>query len=97
MFKLFKNFNTKDLLIIILCIIFVVIQVWLDLKLPDYMSSITRLVQTEGSSMNEIILQGVYMLLCAFGSLLSAICVGYMSSLLSANFSKILRKKISNN
>ena len=96
MFKLFKNFNTKDLLIIILCIIFVVIQVWLDLKLPDYMSSITRLVQTEGSSMNEIILQGVYMLLCAFGSLLSAICVGYMSSLLSANFSKILRKKIFN-
>lgn len=96
MFKLFKNFNTKDLLIIILCIIFVVIQVWLDLKLPDYMSSITRLVQTEGSSMNEIILQGVYMLLCAFGSLLSAICVGYMSSLLSANFSKVLRKKIFN-
>ena len=96
MFKLFKNFNKKDLLIIILCIIFVVIQVWLDLKLPDYMSSITRLVQTEGSSMNEIILQGVYMLLCAFGSLLSAICVGYMSSLLSANFSKILRKKIFN-
>ena len=96
MFKLFKNFNTKDLLIIILCIIFVVIQVWLDLKLPDYMSSITRLVQTEGSSMNEIILQGVYMLLCAFGSLLSAICVGYMSSLLSANFSKILKKKIFN-
>ena len=96
MFKLFKNFNKKDLLIIILCIIFVVIQVWLDLKLPDYMSSITRLVQTEGSSMNEIILQGVYMLLCAFGSLLSAICVGYMSSLLSANFSKVLRKKIFN-
>lgn len=96
MFKLFKNFNTKDLLIIILCIIFVVIQVWLDLKLPDYMSSITRLVQTEGSSMNEIILQGVYMLLCAFGSLLSAICVGYMSSLLSASFSKVLRKKIFN-
>ncbi len=96
MFKLFKNFNTKDLLIIILCIIFVVIQVWLDLKLPDYMSSITRLVQTEGSSMNEIILQGVYMLLCAFVSLLSAICVGYMSSLLSANFSKVLRKKIFN-
>ena len=96
MFKLFKNFNTKDLLIIILCIIFVVVQVWLDLKLPDYMSSITRLVQTEGSSMNEIILQGVYMLLCAFGSLLSAICVGYMSSLLSASFSKILRKKIFN-
>ena len=96
MFKLFKNFNKKDLLIIILCIIFVVIQVWLDLKLPDYMSSITRLVQTEGSSMNEIILQGVYMLLCAFGSLLSAICVGYMSSLLSASFSKVLRKKIFN-
>lgn len=96
MFKLFKNFNKKDIFIILICIFLIFIQVWLDLKLPDYMSSITRLVQTEGSNMNEIIMQGAYMLLCAFGSLLSAVCVGYLASLLSANFSKLLRKKIFN-
>lgn len=96
MFKLFKNFKKKDIFIILICIFLIFIQVWLDLKLPDYMSSITRLVQTEGSNMSEIIMQGAYMLFCAFGSLLSAICVGYLASLLSANFSKSLRKKIFN-
>lgn len=96
MFKLFKNFSKKDILIILICIFFIVIQVWLDLKLPDYMSNITRLVQTEGSNISEIVMQGAYMLFCAFGSLLSAICVGYLASLLSASFSSLLRKKIFN-
>ena len=48
MFKLFKNLNKKDIFCIFLCILFIVFQVWLDLKIPDYMSAITRLVQTEG-------------------------------------------------
>ncbi len=96
MFKLFKNFNKKDILIIFICIFFIVIQVWLDLRLPDYMSNITRLVQTEGSNIGEIVMQGSYMLFCAFGSLLSAICVGYLASLLSASFSKLIRQKIFN-
>lgn len=96
MFKLFKNFNKKDYLIILICIFLIFIQVWLDLRLPDYMSSITRLVQTEGNNMGEIVMQGAYMLFCAFGSLLSAVCVGYLASLLSASFSKLLRKKIFN-
>ena len=94
MFKLFKNFKNKDILLIIICIFMIVTQVWLDLKLPDYMSNITVLVQTEGSKMTEILNQGVYMLLCAMGSLISAIIVGYFASYLSADFSKILRKKI---
>ena len=47
MFKLFKNLNKKDIFYIFLCIFFIVFQVWLDLKIPDYMSAITRLVQTE--------------------------------------------------
>lgn len=96
MFKLFKNFKKKDYLIIVICIFLIFIQVWLDLRLPDYMSSITRLVQTEGNNMGEIVMQGAYMLFCAFGSLLSAVCVGYLASLLSASFSKLLRKKIFN-
>ena len=94
MLKLIKNFNKKDVLLVILCLILIVFQVWLDLKLPDYMSAITRLIQTEGSEMSEILVQGSYMLLCAFGSLASAVIVGYLASNISANFSLKLRRKI---
>ena len=94
MFKLFENFTKKDYFLILSCIVLIVAQVWLDLKLPDYMSAITRLVQTENSTMGEILKQGSYMLLCAFGSLTSAIIVGYLASKLSANFSLNLRSKI---
>ena len=94
MFKLFKNFNKKDYGLILTCLILIVFQVWLDLKLPDYMSEITKLVQTEGSDISEIIFQGVYMMLCAGGSLISAIIVGYLASLISATFSMNVRKKV---
>lgn len=60
--------------------------------MPDYMSTITRLVQTEGSKMSEILKNGEYMLLCAFGSLISAIIVCYLSSSVSTNFSMIVKK-----
>ena len=96
MFKLFKNFTKKDYLLIFISFIFILVQVWLDLKLPDYMSEITKLVQTEGSKMSAILENGGYMLLCAFGSLLSAILVGYISSNVSASFSKTIRKKLFN-
>ena len=96
MFKLFKNFTKKDIGIIIVSVILVVFQVWLDLKLPDYMSAITRLVQTDGAAMSDILRQGGYMLLCAFGSLVSACIVGFLASNLSANFSYNLRSKVYN-
>ena len=66
MFKLFRRFNLRDILDIVIIIALISFQVYLDLKLPDYMSAITRLVQSEGSNMNEILLNGGYMLLCAF-------------------------------
>lgn len=94
MFKLFKNFNKKDVFCIFLCVLFIVFQVWLDLKIPDYMSAITRLVQTEGSKMSEILKNGGYMLACAGGSLLSAIIVGYFAAYVSASFSKNVRGKL---
>ena len=94
MFKLFKNFTKKDILLVIICISFVVFQVFLDLKLPDYMSEITRLIQTEGSTLSEILVQGGFMLACAFGSLATAVLVGFLASRLSASFTKTLRKKI---
>jgi len=96
MVKLFKNLSKKDFLLIITCILLIIVQVWLDLKLPDYMSSITRLIQTEGSRMKEILEQGMYMVGCAFGSLISAIFVGYFASNLAAGFSRKIRNKIFN-
>lgn len=94
MLKLLKDFTKKDYLIIFIAILLIVFQVWLDLRLPDYMSQITVLVQSEGSQMSEILEQGGYMLLCAGGSLVSAIIVGYLASLLSASFSRTLMKKL---
>ncbi len=94
MTKLFKNFTKKDIIAILICFAFILFQVWLELKLPDYMSEITVLVQSEGSKMSEILQQGGFMLLCAFGSLLTAIIVGYVATKLSSSFSMIIRKKI---
>ena len=92
--KLIKNFSKRDIYLIIASFVLIVAQVWLELKMPEYMSSITRLVQTEGSAMSEIIKQGLYMLSCAFGSLISAVCVGYLTSYISSGFSMKLREKI---
>ena len=94
MLKLLKNFTKKDWLTILVGIVFIVAQVWLDLKLPDYMSRITVLVQTEGSAMSDIVMQGVYMLLCAFGSLVFAVITGYLMASLSSNFSMTIREKL---
>ncbi len=94
MLRLFKNLTKKDYFFMLICIVMIVFQVWLDLKLPDYMSEITRLIETEGSVLKDILKQGGYMLLCAFGSLLSAILVSYLSALMSSRFSMTLRRKI---
>ena len=94
MIKLLKSLSKKDVLIILLCFILIALQVWLELKMPDYMSQITRLVQTEGSSFKDIIHNGVYMVLCAAGSLVSAIFVGYLASKVSATLSMNIRKKL---
>ena len=94
MLKVFKNFNKKDICLILLAISLIVVQVWLDLKMPDYMSEITILVQSENSKLSDILINGGYMLACAFGSLISAICVGYLASNISASFSMKLRKKV---
>ena len=94
--KIFKNLTKKDLLYIVICILFIVLQVYLDLKLPDYMTDITKLIQSETNSLNKIIVKGCYMLLCAFGSLISAMIVGYFASIISADFSFNTREKVFN-
>lgn len=94
MFKLLKNLTKKEIIYAIICIILVTVHVWLELKVPDYMSAITQLVQTKGSKMAEILEQGAYMLGCAFLSLLCNIIVGYFASRVASSFSATLRRKI---
>lgn len=94
MTKLLKEFNKKDYFLVLVCTLLIIFQVWLDLRLPDYMSEITKLVQTEGSKMSDILSQGGYMLLCALGSLISAFIVGYLTSYISATFSQKIRKTL---
>ena len=96
MLKLFKNFTKKEWGLMLVCFVLIFTQVWLELKMPDYMSEITVLVQTEGSKMADILKNGAYMLLCAFGSLVGAVIVGYLVSGLSATFSLRTRKQLFN-
>lgn len=94
MFKLLKNYSWKEVFWILVVVALVSLQVHFDLKLPDYMSEITRLVETEGSTMSDIIHNGVMMIGCAFASLLAAIVVGYIASNLSATLSLRIRKTL---
>lgn len=96
MFKLIRNFTKREWLLALMCLVLVVTQVWLELKMPDYMSEITKLVQTEGSQMKDILINGGYMLACALGSLIAAVITGYITSRISSNFSKTIRKKLFN-
>lgn len=94
MIKILKFLTKKDWLFILCSFVFVVAQVYLDLKLPDYMSEITMLVQMPGSEMSEILNAGGYMLLCALGSLVASFIVGYFAARIASNLSWILRADI---
>ena len=92
--KLFKNLTKKDYVYAFISFILIIVQVALELKMPDFMSKVTILVQSDGSKISEILLNGLYMMLCAFGSLISTIIVGYLVASISASFSLITRKKL---
>jgi ATP-binding cassette subfamily B multidrug efflux pump len=94
MISLFKYFTRNQWWCIAVSMVCIVFQVWLDLKLPDYMSSITTLVQTEGSKMADILTQGGYMMLCAFGSLAFSIIAGHFAAKVAAGLAKTLRGNV---
>ncbi|XJS10753.1 ABC transporter ATP-binding protein [Aerococcaceae bacterium WGS1372] len=96
MLKMLKRFTKTEGLLIGLSLIFIVIQVWLDLKIPDYMSEVKMLVQTPGSEMRDIYVAGGLMLACAFGSLVSAVAVAVIASKISANLGANLRSAMFN-
>ena len=94
MINVLKYLNKKQWSWIGISVLFIVGQVWLDLKMPDYMSAITTLVQTEGSAMSDILMQGGYMLLCAIGSMAFSVIVGYFSAKTAAGLAKTLRGNV---
>lgn len=96
MLKLFRNLTKRDICLFLVAVLFIVLGVNLELTMPDYMSKITMLVQTEGSKMSEILLNGGYMLACAFGSMLISILVGYLIARVTSDFSLNTRNKLFN-
>lgn len=96
MIKTLRYLRAWDWLLVLCSLIFIVFQIWLDLKLPDYMAEITQLVQTEGSEMNDILYNGGMMLACALGSLAAACLVGYLAAKIAAGFSMRLRELVYN-
>ena len=94
MFKLLKKLGKRELIYALICVVFVSLNVYLELKIPDYMSQITILVQTKGSTMASILKEGGYMLLCAFGSLIASFIVGYFAANVAAYFGKTMRYAI---
>ena len=94
MIKLFKNLTKKEIIGIIIALCLIVFQVWLELTMPDYMSEITRLVQTEGHLMRDVLKQGGLMLACAFGSLVSSILVCYLAANIASSFATTIRAKV---
>lgn len=94
MLRIFKNIKGRDVILAVIAMIFIVAQVWLDLKLPDYMSEITQLVETQGSEMHQVIAAGAKMLGCALGSLISAAVVAVLAAKVGINFAAIVREKL---
>ena len=94
MFRILKRLKAAEWLQALVSLAFIVAQVWLDLKLPDYMSEITRLTQTSGSAIADIWLAGGKMLLCALGSVVSAVIVGFFASRIAASFSQRIRSQL---
>lgn len=91
MLRILKHLRWREWLLVAACVVLIVGQVQLDLALPDYMSEITRLVQTEGSQMSDILFAGGKMLLCALGSMLLTVCTTFFTAQIASRFSARLR------
>ncbi len=94
MFSLFKNLKVKDLFLIAISVGLIVVQVWLELKMPDYTIGLTQLMQSENAVMSEVWETGGLMLACAGGSLVSSIICSVLISNVASSFSMTLRGKL---
>ena len=96
MFRLFKNLKVKDIFLILISVGLIVVQVWLELKMPDYTAQLTTLVQSESATISEVWKNGGLMLACAAGSLLAAVICSILISNVASSFSMTLREKLFN-
>ena len=87
-------FRKIDGLYFILILALIILQIYLDLRLPDYMSEITLLIQTEGITLNQVLKSGGSMLLCALGSMTTSIINGYFIAKIAVGFTKRLRASV---
>lgn len=94
MFKMLKNLTWKEWLMATVSVVFIVAQVWLDLKLPEYMSQITSLLTTGSDNMSEIWKNGGFMIACAVGSALMSVVVGFFAARIAAKLGLIIRGKV---
>ena len=94
MIKLFRYLRKKDWLFVCISLCFIVFQVWLDLRLPDYMAEITRLIQTPDSALSSVVWAGMKMLSCAILSMAAMFVVGYFVAQVAAGLSKRLREAV---
>ena len=93
MIKMLKNMSKKEVYFAILCILFMILQVWLELRIPDYMSKITTIITTN-NSVSSVLNESIWMILCALGSLVISIVIGYFSSYVGTSFERNMRSKI---
>ena len=90
----FQNLKKTDWLLAAVCLVFIALQVWLDLKTPDYMAEITTLVQTAGSTMGEILSAGGMMLVCSLGSLAASVVTAICAARIAATLGATLRGRL---
>ena len=93
MLKLLKNMRRREVLMALLCLVFVVGQVYFDLRLPDYMTELTKLIKTSGAT-SDIVNVGLKMLGCTAVSALLAIACGFLSAKTASGFSFTVREKL---
>ncbi|MGN0798769.1 MAG: ABC transporter ATP-binding protein [Christensenellales bacterium] len=96
MFKLFKKFDERDWFSVLFIIGFIVLQVWLDLTMPEFTSKLTSSIAQTGVQMSEVWYNGGMMLLCAFGSMLASFCCAFFCARLASKFAKTLRLDLYN-
>jgi ATP-binding cassette subfamily B protein len=94
MIKILKNYNKKDWALACIALVLIVVSVWLELTMPEYMSEITRLIQTPGSKMSDILIAGGKMLAFAFGSLIATVLISFCAAKLAVTLGERLRGKL---
>ena len=99
MLKIFKRLTAKEIIMMIIAVLFVCLNVFLDLKIPDYMSDITSLLSTQGTKAKDIFAwnldaPGMRMVLLSLGSFAASVVVGFLAARIAASFSTRLRDDI---